>query len=416
MKRLLILCDMFPPAFAPRMGYLCKYLSRAGWEVDVVTERIPDQTFSFLEGYATRVHTVDFYTAKRPWLRKAQWLATMLLDLLFHYKDRKMRQVATDVIHKYSCQAVLGCTYRTFPLPAAAAVAKHFGLPFIADLRDIVEQYAGEEFIAHPLPLPRWLKQPLHRFFKQRLLTDRNRALQQATAVTTVSPWHTQTLSAFNPNTHLIYNGFDPELFYPDPQPNKCFTITYTGRLHSVALQDPTLLFEALQTLDQAKQIDAKRFQVVWYTDAHSRTIIEQEAARWQVGNYMAYHDYVPATAIPQVLNQSAILLVLTNKAGQGGPQGILTTKFFEYLSVEKPILCVRSDEGNLAAVIQSSQAGIAATESQEVCHFLLRHYQQWQQQGYTKASANQEILKQFSRKEQANQFARLIENYTHHE
>ena len=106
MKRLLILCDMFPPAFAPRMGYLCKYLSRAGWEVDVVTERIPDQTFSFLEGYATRVHTVDFYTAKRPWLRKAQWLATMLLDLLFHYKDRKMRQVATDVIHKYSSQAV----------------------------------------------------------------------------------------------------------------------------------------------------------------------------------------------------------------------------------------------------------------------------------------------------------------------
>ena len=37
MKRLLILCDMFPPAFAPRMGYLCKYLKRSGLEVHVVS-------------------------------------------------------------------------------------------------------------------------------------------------------------------------------------------------------------------------------------------------------------------------------------------------------------------------------------------------------------------------------------------
>ena len=43
MNKLLIICDMFPPAFAPRMGYLCKYLTRMGWEVTVVRQyiRIP---------------------------------------------------------------------------------------------------------------------------------------------------------------------------------------------------------------------------------------------------------------------------------------------------------------------------------------------------------------------------------------
>ena len=48
--KILILCDMFPPAFGPRMGYLCKYMRRAGWEPVVVTEQIDDSTFSFLKG------------------------------------------------------------------------------------------------------------------------------------------------------------------------------------------------------------------------------------------------------------------------------------------------------------------------------------------------------------------------------
>ena len=48
MKRVLILCDLFPPAFAPRMGYLCKYMKRAGWQPVVVTEEIPENMFAFL--------------------------------------------------------------------------------------------------------------------------------------------------------------------------------------------------------------------------------------------------------------------------------------------------------------------------------------------------------------------------------
>lgn len=55
MNKLLIICDMFPPAFAPRMGYLCKYLTHMGWEVTVVTEYIEDNTFEFLTGVCGRV-------------------------------------------------------------------------------------------------------------------------------------------------------------------------------------------------------------------------------------------------------------------------------------------------------------------------------------------------------------------------
>ena len=48
MKSVLILCDLFPPAFGPRMGYLCKYLAGEGWTPVVVTEQVPGDTFDFL--------------------------------------------------------------------------------------------------------------------------------------------------------------------------------------------------------------------------------------------------------------------------------------------------------------------------------------------------------------------------------
>lgn len=415
MKRLLILCDMFPPAFAPRMGYLCKYLKRAGWEVHVVSEQIDDHTFAFLEGYAASVHYVSFYSACHPLLRKLQWIVVMLLDLLFHYKDRKMCQVASKVLRQQDCQAILGCTYRTFPLPAAAKLAKRYGLPFIADLRDIVEQYAAEEFIAHPLPLPRWMNRPIHTYFRHRLLRDRNQALATATAITTVSPWHVETLKAYNPHAHLIYNGYDPELFFPETIPAKQFTITYTGRLLSLALRDPGLLFAAIQRLDQDQTIQPETFQVAWYTDTDSQTLIEQEADRFGVSLYMDYRGYVSASEIPHILNQSSVLLLLTNKAEQDKLQGIMTTKFFESLAVEKPILCVRSDEACLAETIQRTHAGLAATQVEEVCDFLKQHYKEWQAKGYTTSHVDHSQLKQFSRQEQANQFAQLIENCMHH-
>ena len=86
--KILILCDMFPPAFGPRMGYLCKYMKRAGWEPVVVTEQIDDNTFSFLKG-ETPVTYVNFFRSKGKILQKAEWICVFILDYLFHYKDQR---------------------------------------------------------------------------------------------------------------------------------------------------------------------------------------------------------------------------------------------------------------------------------------------------------------------------------------
>lgn len=410
MKRVLIVCDLFPPAFGPRMGYLCKYLEPLGWEPVVVTERVPSGGFEMLS-HTCEVYAVDCYPAKRAWLRKWKWIAVQLVSLFFDYKGWKLKRVARRVMAAGKFDLVLCSTYRTFPLRAAASLAREGGIPLVADLRDIIEQYAGSEFIAHRIPEIPLLKPLLVSIFRKQNLRERNAVLRAAEAVTTVSPWHVDILSQFNANMHLIYNGFDPEIFFPQPQKTAQFVITYTGRLLSLAMRDPSLLFAGLRRLADEGLLSPENCRVDWYVDDGSWRLIAAEAEKWGVSLFMCQRGYVPAADIPRILNQSSLLLLLTNKSAGKGPKGVMTTKLFESLAVRKPILCVRNDEGVLQETLRKTGAGCAASTVEEVCAFLRTNFQVWQQNGYTEALVRDEAIAPFSRKEQAAQFVRLFES-----
>ncbi|MCC8199806.1 MAG: hypothetical protein LIP06_14895 [Tannerellaceae bacterium] len=407
--KILILCDMFPPAFGPRMGYLCKYLKKAGWQPVVVTEYIEDKTFSFL-AKELDVTYVNFYKASGTVFQYIEWLMVFLADFLLNYKDRKMTQVASKLLAQGGYSGILCSTYRTFPLPAAYQLSKRFQLPFIADTRDILEQYASTEYIAHSFRTFPFIDKFIIGVFKKKLLQGRNKALSAANYITTVSPWHVQIMSQFNSNVALIYNGFDPEIFYPEKIPTSQFRVTYTGRLLSLATRDPQLLFEAIALLSQQNLIQPQDFRVQWYIDKTSKEILQQQANLYGVIEFMDFYNYVPAAEIPKILNRSSVLLQLANLASGKGPKGIMTTKLFESLAVEKPLLCVRSDESYLEKVINNAHAGLAARDVNQVYNFLYTYYQEWKEKGYTTIQINKDVVDQFSRRQQAKQFMDIFE------
>lgn len=408
MKKVLIICDLFPPAFGPRMGYLCKYLRNYKWEPVVLTEAVEENTFTFLANKC-EVTYVNYYTFKGHFTRKLQWISTLLLDFCFGYKDARIYKEAEKLVKQNKFDLVLCSSFRTFPLPAACKIAQKHQLPLVVDLRDIIEQYSENEFISHSLPSFLGLNKLFVSVFKRKNQRERNRVLRLANFVTTISPWHVNILKQYNPNIELIYNGFDSELFYPEQRKTDQFIITYTGRLLSTAMRDPRLLLEALRILSEEKVLDVKDFQVYWYVDDASWKIIAEEAGKQNILPYMNFKGYVPALNIPSILNNSSILLLLTNRATDSGPKGIMTTKFFEALAVEKPILCVRSDESYLSEAIKETNSGLAATNVNEVCDFIRFHYNEWKNKGYTSVNINHAQIKKFSRKEQAKQFINLF-------
>ena len=82
MKKILIICDLFPPAFGPRMGYLCKYLKQYGWEPIVLTESSNDNTFAFLADLCETTY-INFYPSPKNIIRKLQWFIIFSIRFAF---------------------------------------------------------------------------------------------------------------------------------------------------------------------------------------------------------------------------------------------------------------------------------------------------------------------------------------------
>lgn len=326
------------------------------------------------------------------------------LKSLLGCKSRWFYRTISNTLQNQAFDVVLCSTYETFPLPTALKIAQERNIPLIADLRDITEQF-GANYFTNRHPKAPWLG----KWFAQLKIKNRNKVVKQASAVTSVSPWHVQYLSQFNPNVHLVYNGYDAKEFYFKPISSSKFNLVYTGRLVDEKAQDPTLFLQALEELITTRQIDSNNVALHWYTDPASQKRVQGLVAPYtNVQAITQYHGLIPNQQIPAVLWDSSVVLILTNQQTPEGPKGMMTTKFFDALGVEKPVLCVKSDEACLAQTIAQTNAGLAATQVAEVKAFLLNNYACWKQNGYTHQAVNLVEKEKLSRAAMAKEFEKV--------
>lgn len=387
-KKILIITDaVTKPLYTPRVRNLYHHFTQKGIEVEWFTEQHEEIPSNF----NLKLHQIPFYKHKGL-LGKIEWTIKNILNLLFDYKNNYFTEKILTLTQNKQYDLVFCSTFHTFGLKSALKVSQKQNIPLHIDLRDIVEQCDTNEYNNSKIALGL-----ISKLYRNINISRRNKVLKQADSITTISPWHADFIKQFNPNTHLIYNGYDSNLFIPQHTKSEFFDIIYTGKWYSPTLQDPTLLFQALA------EINNPQIRLIWYTNADVHSQISKLAQQHNLTTPLIINNYVPNNEIPNLLNQSSIILVLTNK----GNRGIMTTKFFEAIGVEKPILCVRSDEGCLAQTIQETNAGLAATNVTEVKEFILFHYNQWQKQGYTHTEIKNK--EQFSRQNQALQFEKIF-------
>lgn len=391
-KRILILCEAIaPPAFSPRVLTLAQYLQDQGWQCTILTEECEQQAF---DTDICPIHQMPAYHH-------------LLADKLCYGKDKALYRYAVQQLDMQSYDLIFCSSYYYFPLLAAQQLAKRYHLPLIVDLRDIAEQWGKESYFTRRLTPWKGLDYCIGKLYEYKQLRMRNRVLRYANAVTSVSPWHQQLLAHYNTNTHLIFNGYDEQLFVPKDVKSEVFQIAYLGKLYSTKLRDPRLLFAALQELLAEGKIAAKELRVLFHVDEKGKEQLSELAEEYQISPVVDIHGYIPRTEIVEVMHQSSILLVLTTQSIAEGTHGIMGTKFFENMGVEKPVLCVRSDEECLAQVISQTQAGLAATQVEEVKTFVMEKYQEWKQNGFTRQTARNKEL--FTRQRQAEQFKELF-------
>ena len=413
MKNVLILCDAFPPAFNPRMGYLCKYLPEHGWNPIVVTEYSPQNIFGNLSKDKD-ISYINFFFGKNGKLNRLKYIFIFFAEYFFNYKNIIFKRKAEKVINENDISVIISSvSWRAFPALTAQWISEKYNIPYIVDCRDIYEQFPNREYTSKLFLKFDLLNKTVDFIVHKKYKSQRNKILRKANAVTTVSEWHTKKLSEYNKNSSLIFNGFDDEAFYFNPVNSKTFKITYTGRIESEAVKDPSLLFESIAFLSDKKLIAPDKLRLQFYLlNQSSKNIIKKNAEKYKVTTFVDIFDEISNEKIPCILNESSILLLLANRAiGEKTPKGIMGTKVFEYIAVEKPVLCVRNDESCLQKTINSSQSGISASNVEEVNKFILEKYAEWEKNGFTHQKINKNAVEKFSRKYQAGQFVSIFES-----
>jgi len=363
MKRLLLVSD--PPAapgYLPRVRFLCDYLVQKGFDVTLLTEEY--KPFHFAHTYP--IESIKMYSGGTlDWLAKTVW--TLFSDWHNRAFARKWLQRNNS---RYDI--VLCSSFSDFPLGAAQRIARALNVPLICDIRDLDEQVENSRYqYRHQY----WWVMPFRRIYRAIHIRRRNKVLRAADAVTTVSPWHADFIRQFNQNVHIVYNGFDAAQFFPKDTPTKQFTVTYIGSLFEWQKAGLEKVKQAIQALDLPVKLDIHTPQ----------------------------QNAVPHDALGDAIRRSGIMLVLTSP----DTHGMLTTKFYEALGCEKPILCVPSDNGSLAELIHYTNAGIATDDTAAIRAFIRDKYQEWQQHGFTRQATQHRD--HFSRSTQSEQIVALL-------
>ena len=391
-KRVLIICEAIaPPAFSPRVLTLAEYLQHNGWHCEILTEECKEK--AFLSDVCT-IHQMPVYN-------------NLLVDKLFYGKDKALYRYAKQLLDISSFDIIFCSSYYYFPLYTAHLLSQEYHIPLAVDLRDIAEQWGKESYFTRTITPFKKLNYHIGKIYERRQLRMRNHVLRLAQIVTSVTPWHRQLLAQYNTNTHSIYNGYDEHVFIPKNVPSDTFCITYLGKLYSSKLRDPRLLFQAVSQLIEEKKLDPTHLKILFHTDPKGMQELQALGKQFNISEILDIQGYIPRQDILPIMYQSSILLVLTTLSTPNGTHGIMGTKFFENIGVEKPILCVQSDEECLAHAIRTTQAGLAANNVKDTKAFILEKYHEWKQNGYTRQLVvNKE---QFTRQHEAAQFEQLF-------
>lgn len=377
--RILIITNPIePPSYAPRVTSMFRCLQEAGH--DVVLE------------------SGDLAPRSR-W----QWIG----DKLWGQDDREFGK---RLLKKYSpdrFDVILCSTYYYFPLRTAHLLSKVWRIPYVVDFRDIVEQWGTKTYFTTSLPHVFGLENVFSRWYERKNIRLRNRVIDQAGAVTSVSPWHQQYLQSLTSTpVHLVYNGYDEDEMGFEKRETTTFSIAYIGRIMSLALRQPQMLFESLAEMMTAGEIAEGQWRLDFYAEPEKEAEVMDLARKYCIADIIRWHGFVSRSRLSGIMAESSVLLVL-GCPPDARQHGILGTKVFEAIGVEKPLLLVPSDEECLAELIRQTGIGTAARDKEELKSFLRQKHREWKENGYTRQTVSGK--ERFSRKVEALQMGEIL-------
>jgi glycosyltransferase involved in cell wall biosynthesis len=219
----------------------------------------------------------------------------------------------------------------------------HPNIPWIADFRD---PWTNIDFYKD-LNLT-WFADKIHHRFERKVIGI-------ADTVLVVSQGMMDEYALFqSKKLELITNGYDDsDVLKSEVLMDEKFSISHIGTLN--AARNPKILWKVLSDicLENENFKSDLQIQLVGKVDFSVLEDIRQLGLQEQLLKI----DYLTHTEAIAKQQSSQLLLLLINQSDNA--KGILTGKFFEYLAAKRPILGIGPSDGDAAAVLKESEAGV---------------------------------------------------------
>lgn len=278
-------------------------------------------------------------------------------------------------------------------------LSKKNNVPWIADYRD--------DWTTCEITNKKSIIDKLLHFLEQK---SEKKWLATASGFTTISEHYKNKIQAFiGINGHVIYNGFfenDFENITLDSSENNDFTIIYNGTLYPTQPVEKFLnVFKNWIDKNEIKQGVKLKFVGLAFDTVQSNRVKKA---------FKGYEKFLEITARinrPEVLRQqkqAQILLMLSHN----NIKGIPSSKIYEYLAIEKPILVFPSDFDVLEEIVCSYNLGKIANTNEELKAYLNISYSNFIQNRKPEV-ADKKYINTFNRIHQTKVLADIINGIT---
>ncbi|MDD1771117.1 MAG: glycosyltransferase [Methanomassiliicoccales archaeon] len=353
----------------PRIPALCKYLPAHGWEPTIITPRIDasgkthvalptrdlgrlrivqvgeETTYEERKGRSgahgvVRIlnDAVDKINPSpdsdiKAMVERNYWRAYTIKNFPDPERgwEAPLTEAARKLLRDERFDAILSSSSPVITHIAAGKLREEFGLPWVADLRDLWSQN-------HNLPMGKVLRAMTSNLERT--------TLAKASALVTVSPTWADDLRSLHrrDKVYCITNGFDPEdVVEVKARPGK-FTITYTGQVYP-GKQDPGLTIIAIMMLLYEGNVRRDEFELRFYGPRNET--VDGLASELGLGGIV--NQYGPVTRMASLERQWESHLLLLMDWDDRTQPGVIPLKFFEYLHTRNPMLVTG---GNKAGVV----------------------------------------------------------------
>lgn len=420
-KRVLIIAYVFPPiayAGTHRTLRLCKYLSRLGYDLHVVTIKVQKDIHNDFDLLAKvknevtihRTETIDVWRYYNKY--KKRFLKTKtgrFIDRVISFLIAGLSQpdhmnlwvpfalkTAKKVIKRYNIEMVYTTSPPHSQLITGFLLKRMTGVAWIADLRDPILFNIGSAS---------WKKfeRAVNRFLEN--FTIRN----TDAIITNTNAARDELNHKYNlQKVYCVPNSYDDDDFeelnsrkYPK------FNIAHLGTVYG--FRNSEALFETIARLHQSGQINPDEFELRFYGIIDK--ILKATIEKYKLWAYVQIKPLIEHRKALEVMHKSHMLLLLKGF----NPKGIgqIPGKLFEYVGTGNPILYIGPEKCEAAEIIQETgNSYVTGGDRDKIQKAIVAEYQAYRahNENDNMSPMHNQTIEKYSSREMARRMSALFD------